>query len=201
MTRQALHREKILAAALRVFADKGYNEATVREIAGVAGVAVGALYPYFGSKEQLYVEVLKEEMAEYNERIREFADGDPQVGITRYIENHRRFMALKKEMVARHFKDYDLPCAKPIRRDFFDRQKDFLSKIIGKGVEQGIFHVADRGEAALFILSFLKGALFYDLADMAKLTRQSDVLCNMVLGFLKNRQDGNGHKDETPVFP
>jgi len=188
MSRQALLRERILAAALQVFAEKGYKEATVRDIARVAGVAVGALYPYFGSKEQLYVQVLQEEMMQYNERISEFVDGDPQAGIRGYIENHLQFMALRKEMVARHFKDYDLKCAKPIRRDFFERQKDFLSKIIRKGVEQEVFQVVDCGEAAFFILCLLKGALFYDLAGMPELSRPSDVLCRMGLSFLKNGQ-------------
>src|SRR5271157_5967436 len=60
MSRRPSHiaRKRILAAALQVFGAKGYKEATVREIARTAGVSVGALYPYFGNKERLYLEVL-----------------------------------------------------------------------------------------------------------------------------------------------
>jgi AcrR family transcriptional regulator len=196
MSRQPSYaaREKILAAALQVFGDKGYKEATVREIARIAGVALGGLYPYFGSKEQLYVEVLLEEMRQYNERIREFEHADPQVGIGRYIENHRRYMASRKEIVARHFKDYDLPFAKPIRSQFFAHQKEFLEAIIRKGAEQQLFRVADCGEAALFVLCLLKGALFYDLAGMMDLNRSGDALSQLVLSFLKNGEGtGESH--------
>ena len=187
-------RAKILGAALHVFADKGYKETTVREIARVASVAVGGLYPYFGSKEQLYVEVLLEGMREYNERTREFLSVDPEDGIRRYIEHHFEYMASRKEIVSRHFKDYDLPFAKPIRSRFFDYQKDFLEGIIVKGAKEGIFPMADCGDAAHLILCLLKGALFYNLAGMMELTRSGRDLCRLVLAFLKT-----GKPLETPV--
>jgi AcrR family transcriptional regulator len=178
-------RANILAAALHVFSDKGYKETTVREIARLAQIAVGGLYPYFGSKEQLYLEVLREGMKEYNERTREFPNLDPETGIRRYIENHFEFMASRKEIVSRHFKDYDLSFARPVRKRFFDYQKAFLEAIIGKGRDEGVFSVAEPGGAALFILCLLKGALFYSLAGMTDLTRSGDDLCRQALGFLK----------------
>lgn len=158
------------------------------EIARVAGVAVGGLYPYFGSKEQLYVEALLEEMKQYNERIREFEHADPRVGIKRYIENHREYTASRKEIVARHFKDYDLGFAKPVRSRFFAYQKEFLEGIIRNGAEQKIFPVADCGQAALFVLCLLKGSLFYDLAGMIDLSKSGETLCRLVLSFLKNEE-------------
>jgi AcrR family transcriptional regulator len=190
MSRQPSYavREKILAAALQVFGDKGYKEATVREIARIAGVAVGGLYPYFGSKEQLYVEVLLGGMKQYNERVRRFENADPQVAIKRYIENHLEHLASRKEIVSRHFKDYDLVFAKPIRSQFFAHQKEFLEGTIRKGAEQGIFPVVDCGEAALFVLCLLKGALFYDLAGAMELTRSGSALSRLVLGFLKSEE-------------
>jgi AcrR family transcriptional regulator len=48
-----VRREQILDAAARVFTDKGTSAATVDDIAAVAGVAKGTIYPYFDSKEQL----------------------------------------------------------------------------------------------------------------------------------------------------
>lgn len=46
-------RARILEAALRVFRERGFHEATMREIASAAGVAVGAAYYYFDSKNAL----------------------------------------------------------------------------------------------------------------------------------------------------
>lgn len=48
-------REKILAAARAHFSEVGYDGATVRGIAGVAGVDPALLSHYFGSKEDLFL--------------------------------------------------------------------------------------------------------------------------------------------------
>ena len=46
-------RGRILEAALRVFRERGFERATMREIAAEAGVALGAAYYYFESKEAI----------------------------------------------------------------------------------------------------------------------------------------------------
>jgi AcrR family transcriptional regulator len=46
-------RARILAAALELFRKRGFDQATMREIASEAGVALGAAYYYFESKEAL----------------------------------------------------------------------------------------------------------------------------------------------------
>lgn len=47
-------REKILTAACRVFAEKGYSGASVTEICKSAGANIAAISYYFGGKESLY---------------------------------------------------------------------------------------------------------------------------------------------------
>jgi len=46
-------RQRILAAALSIFRERGFDAATMREIAAAAGVAVGAAYYYFDSKDAI----------------------------------------------------------------------------------------------------------------------------------------------------
>jgi AcrR family transcriptional regulator len=48
-----LTRTKILEAALAVFRERGFERATMRDIAAAAGVAVGAAYYYFDSKDAI----------------------------------------------------------------------------------------------------------------------------------------------------
>src|SRR5579875_3856583 len=54
----------ILTAALRVFRERGFHEATMREIAQVAGVATGAAYYYFESKEAIVMAFYAEAQVE-----------------------------------------------------------------------------------------------------------------------------------------
>jgi len=46
-------RERIIDAALRRFRDQGFDETTMRDVAAEAGMATGAAYYYFRSKEEL----------------------------------------------------------------------------------------------------------------------------------------------------
>ena len=57
-------RARILEAAVRVFADRGFFNATVAEIARAAGVADGTIYLYFKSKDDLLLRVFDEKMTE-----------------------------------------------------------------------------------------------------------------------------------------
>lgn len=52
-------RFRLLEAAGRLFADKGYRETTGREICDAAGANLAAINYHFGSKEELYVEALR----------------------------------------------------------------------------------------------------------------------------------------------
>jgi hypothetical protein len=63
-------RRRILQAAVKVFARKGYFAARVAEIAQRAGVADGTIYLYFRGKEDILVSLFDELMAEHVERAR-----------------------------------------------------------------------------------------------------------------------------------
>ena len=54
----AERRERILDAAVEVFAERGYTGASMSEIAGRAGVVASVLYDHFGSKRELHIELL-----------------------------------------------------------------------------------------------------------------------------------------------
>jgi len=52
-------RTRLLNAAGHIFAEKGYQAATVREICQEAGVNLASVNYYFGDKERLYIETVK----------------------------------------------------------------------------------------------------------------------------------------------
>jgi TetR/AcrR family fatty acid metabolism transcriptional regulator len=53
-------RERILDAAVRVFAKKGFHATRVSEVAKAAGVADGTIYLYFQSKDELLVSLFED---------------------------------------------------------------------------------------------------------------------------------------------
>ena len=57
-------RARILDAAVKVFAERGFHSATVAEIARGAGVADGTIYLYFKGKDDLLLRLFDEKMTE-----------------------------------------------------------------------------------------------------------------------------------------
>ena len=66
--RHEAYRDLILEAAQRVFAEKGYADAKVADIAQAAGVATGTVYGIFPGKEDLYRAIHRENLDELARR-------------------------------------------------------------------------------------------------------------------------------------
>jgi len=61
-------REEILEAASHIFAQSGYDKASMKEIAGRAGISVGMLYNHFKGKEDIFRALLEGYMNGLHER-------------------------------------------------------------------------------------------------------------------------------------
>ncbi len=60
--RRAVTRARLLQAAARVYAQRGFAGATLDQVAGEAGFTKGAVYAHFGSKENLLLALLQEHL-------------------------------------------------------------------------------------------------------------------------------------------
>lgn len=60
-------RSRVLTAAAKLFTQRGYAAATVREIVQAAGVTKPILYYYFGNKEGVYLEILTTVFREFDQ--------------------------------------------------------------------------------------------------------------------------------------
>lgn len=78
-------REQLLAAGRKLFGERAFDEISIDDIAGEAGVSKGLLYHYFDGKRGLYVETLKVEGAQL------LAETEPQpdeldAGLDAYLD-------------------------------------------------------------------------------------------------------------------
>src|SRR5450755_2085840 len=60
-------RQKIEAAALKIFTKQGYHGTSMREIATASGFSTGNLYNYYTTKEKLFVALVKKYEARIGE--------------------------------------------------------------------------------------------------------------------------------------
>src|SRR6266436_7304349 len=85
-------REKILAAAVHLFAEYGYNAATMRDIARIAGIQAASIYYHYASKQALLVEIMETHMRQLNANLEHIVNKQDTVYRRLYeaISNHIR---------------------------------------------------------------------------------------------------------------
>ncbi|GAW48159.1 MULTISPECIES: TetR/AcrR family transcriptional regulator [unclassified Nocardioides] len=84
----ATRREELLGIAAGLFAEKGFKNTTVRDIADASGILSGSLYHHFDSKESMVDEILKtfqEELFGQYDEILAAADLDPLAKLERAV--------------------------------------------------------------------------------------------------------------------
>ena len=91
-------RDRLIAAAVEVFKEKGFHAATTRDIGRIAGMTQGTIYNYVSSKEDILYLVCDRLVAEYQEETTRALDtvADPRErvrsaarAVARIIEEHR----------------------------------------------------------------------------------------------------------------
>jgi AcrR family transcriptional regulator len=81
-------RQRLLAQAVRLFARKGYNGTSLRELAKAGGVRLFTIQHHFGSKQRLYEEILRRwdtEVQELMSRVLE-RGGEPRQIVERVVD-------------------------------------------------------------------------------------------------------------------
>jgi AcrR family transcriptional regulator len=72
-----LRRSEILAAATKVFGNKGFDATLMDEIAKAAGLAKGTLYLYFKSKDDIYQATVRQAIVQAADLTRQHVDKEP----------------------------------------------------------------------------------------------------------------------------
>ena len=75
ISKKAIKRESIIQAAIGVFSKKGFQAATISEIARRAGVAEGSIYQYFKNKEDLFFSIPVEKTKEFRTQLELHLEG------------------------------------------------------------------------------------------------------------------------------
>jgi TetR/AcrR family transcriptional regulator, fatty acid metabolism regulator protein len=178
-------RTRILDAAIRVFAERGYHEARVGDIAEDAGVAHGLLYHYFASKDDVLRTIFVENWGQLIARFRavEGADepaGEKLEGIAKILlRTWRNDPALVTVMVREVARSHQLQDRVDEVREAFA----IVQRIVEEGQAEGVF----RRDVDARLASWL----FYGGLE--------EVLTGWVLGQLPDSEDDVARAERTAV--
>jgi len=89
-----LRRSEILTTAEKIFASKGFYDATMAEIANASGFAIGTLYQFFEGKENLYTTMVSEKLDRMYSEIRESVNREENVinKLEKLVNSHFHFV-------------------------------------------------------------------------------------------------------------
>lgn len=189
--RPASKRERILRAATDVFAQSGYFNAKVSEIARTAGVADGTIYLYFDGKEDLLVSIFRDHTRNYLQSLeRDLCRSNKpperiRIAIRHHLESlgRDRSLAIVAQVELRHSLKFMTLLSHQEVADYLN----ILRKTVEQGQNEGAFrqnlHPQLVAKAIFGILdelvtSWVLSEKVYDLAA------QSDQVADLVLNGL-----------------
>src|SRR3954454_13324908 len=180
IARGTTKRERILRAAIDVFAQNGYFNAKVSDIAKAAGVADGTIYLYFDGKEDLLVNIFREHSRNYLQSLeRELAhvkraEDRIRIAIRHHLEalGRDRALAIVAQVELRHSLKFMSLLSQQEVADYLN----MLRKMIEHGQSDGSFRRTihpQLGAKAVFgildemVTSWILSEKEYDLAASA----------------------------------
>jgi TetR/AcrR family fatty acid metabolism transcriptional regulator len=136
-------RQRIIKAATKVFADFGFFNAKISQIAQIAGVADGTIYLYFKSKDDLLITIFEEEMSKVIElQISRLKTSTTAIDkLITFAKNHAFIVTENFDLAA--FIQVEIRQSSKFMKDYKNKQfanyLNMIAEIIESGVKSGDF--------------------------------------------------------------
>ena len=134
--------KRIIAAATKIFAKKGFFKAKVSEIAREAGIADGTVYIYFKHKDDILISIFEEKMKEVLDNMKKqlSLEEDPLAKIERFALFHLKLIEDNKDMA--EIIQVELRQSSKFMKNYHNTQfvqyLDLIADIIKEGQEKGL---------------------------------------------------------------
>ncbi|NLX19239.1 MAG: TetR/AcrR family transcriptional regulator [Desulfobulbus sp.] len=143
---------KIIRAATKVFAKKGFFNARISDVAKEAKVADGTIYLYFNNKFDILLSVFEQEVGKLIEHIGQLLEkeNDPKKKLTLFIMLHLEEMKKNRylaEVIHVELRQTN-KLIKEYRKNKFNEYLNIITAIITQGQEAGVFRADIQPEIA-----------------------------------------------------
>jgi TetR/AcrR family fatty acid metabolism transcriptional regulator len=135
--------DRILEAAVKVFARKGFHNSRIAEIAVEAGVASGTIYLYFRNKDDILISVFEESLDQIIGEVERDLAGipDPRDRLRRFIWLHLRMLREHRELA--EVLQVELRQSNKFMKEYVPgrwiQYLDIIARILKDGQKKGIF--------------------------------------------------------------
>lgn len=190
--------DALIRAALKLFRRKGYQGATIAEIAAEAGIQKGSVYYYISSKEDLLKQAILREMDLLIAAVEGIVHDDltPEGKLRKAIGTHVCFLAEHPDSITVAVPVVILTIGSADTTQIIaqrDRYEGLFREIIQEGVRCGDFAGVDTAVATMAILGMCNYLyIWYREAGRLTIGEIADAFSDMVLkGMLSKGTEGN----------
>lgn len=186
-------REQVVEEAARLFLERGYHAASMRELARRLGISLGTLYHYVHSKADLLVEIHDSFIDGLLARLEEVASSPltPEEKLREFLRAHMEAIEESQTRVTAFLRERrSLPPEAAARlQPKRDRVDQILEAILREGVERGEFRPLPLKSARLAILGMANWAVEWFQPQGPQSARQlAEEFADLALGGLLPRQ-------------
>jgi AcrR family transcriptional regulator len=185
----------IVDSATKYFSKYGFYKTTMDEIAKHIHKAKGVLYYYFKSKEELFNEVLKQELCKVKNELKRIveSDNDTLIILKEYMLTRLRLLHkavnYHETLRADFFEKYHF--VKDVRDDFTEFERTQITNILKKGKKEGYLNVKNINSTvniAIMIISSIEFPLFLQ-NKYAEYEKTMEELISMLVNNLKIQKE------------
>ena len=146
--RARMYRDLVLESAEHVFAHKGFDDATMQEIAAEAGISLKTLYATVPGKNELYDAVVETRGAEFLQETATGMEADGgaldvmAAGVRAYVS----FLVRHEDFLLIHLRQgraWGLPGFEGPGGVQRDQGESLFQTVVRRGIEEGVFHDED----------------------------------------------------------
>jgi AcrR family transcriptional regulator len=150
-------KQQILKTAIHMFAERGFEATSLRQIAADVGIEAGSLYNHMSSKQDLLFQLITtatEDLIAFTERHLAEEQGGPVEQLAAAVRAHIVFycinqrQALVGERELRSLTEENFSASRVLRRKY----EDIFIRILESGIEEGLFRPVDSHVVAFGIL-------------------------------------------------
>jgi AcrR family transcriptional regulator len=195
-------RDRVLAAAVQLFAEYGYHAATMRDIARIAGIQAASIYYHYVNKQALLVEIMETHMLRLNANIERIISKQETVQQRLYevIANHIRLHTIYKPEF--FIIDTEIRALAGENREKIlalrDQYETLLQKLLQEGMKQGVLRQTDVKVSSYAIIAMCtEVATWFRPAGRLSVQQVIDIYSQMVTEGILLSKEPVGTQEES----
>jgi AcrR family transcriptional regulator len=171
--RSRMYHELVFECAEHLFAEQGFDESSMRDIAAEAGISLRTLYSAYPGKQDIFTDILRTRGGEFTKRVQDAVGPNGDVlerlrsgvtACTEFLLEHQDFF----QILLRDGRGWGIDPNDDSRSENWGEGMGFTAALVREGIEEGVFYEGDPDLAAASISALLQAQL------AGRMSRQSD---------------------------